>query len=343
MSGIESLTLTNFQAHKRLTLELDPRVTCIVGATDQGKSAVLRGFRWLALNRPLGDAFVRWGTRNCEVGAVVDGREVVRRKTASFNGYLLDGEPLAAVGAGVPEAVSDLLELGDLHFARQHDPPFWVSLTPGELSAALNEVVNLDLIDRTLGSLASSLRQAKVEESVARERLGAAERERDGLARVPEAVAAWEAVLELDRDASRIDQDRLGLIQTLQEGDTLTGAVGRLQGAVKTILEGIRAEEAALETDSLRDLLEDGAGLVKMGKLGKVGEDWGEVERWQAEAEARQEECRELEEVLGQIRMLQGGVESWTLLAGEAEQSLRDASGGMCPVCGQELPSEGPS
>ena len=47
---LSRLSLTNFQKHERLALDLDPRLTSIAGDSDRGKSAVLRALAWLCLN-----------------------------------------------------------------------------------------------------------------------------------------------------------------------------------------------------------------------------------------------------------------------------------------------------
>lgn len=39
---IRRIVLRNFQNHRRLRIDLDPRVTTVVGPSDAGKSAVVR-------------------------------------------------------------------------------------------------------------------------------------------------------------------------------------------------------------------------------------------------------------------------------------------------------------
>lgn len=168
---IHSITLHNFQVHEKLRVDLDPHVTTIVGPTDAGKSAVLRGLRWVALNTPTGDSFIRHGSNCARVVLRVGKRTVVRKRGHKVNLYKLDGKPFEAFKSDVPEEIAQVLKMGDVTFQRQHDSPYWFSESAGSVSRRLNSIVNLGIIDTTLSSLASSLRKAHTEVEVVEERL----------------------------------------------------------------------------------------------------------------------------------------------------------------------------
>jgi len=143
---LKRLVLRNFQRHRKLVLPLDPKVTTIIGDTDSGKSAVLRALRWVCRNKPNGADFVRHGQKKCRVGLVAGDRKITRLRGAR-NSYELDGVELKAFGAEVPSPVRKVLRVTDLNFQLQHDPPFWFTLSPGELASRLNDLVNLSKID----------------------------------------------------------------------------------------------------------------------------------------------------------------------------------------------------
>ena len=191
---IEKIQVQNFQKHDRLRVAFDPAVTTIVGPSDTGKSALLRAIRWLTFNRPLGDGFKRHGEELCSVKLWVDGKLVERKKSRSKNTYSIDGKQLSAVGTDVPDEVRDLLNLTPDNFQGQHDPPFWFSLTAGEVAKRLNSVVDLEVIDRSASWLAGRLRKARTSLDVCRERLAEATRE----------VVALEFVAEMEREAGRL-------------------------------------------------------------------------------------------------------------------------------------------
>ena len=88
--GIRHLIIENFQSHAHTEIELAPSLTVLVGESDTGKSAVIRALRWLLLNEPRGREFIRAGTTECRVTAILyDGTRITRERTPSRNRYLL--------------------------------------------------------------------------------------------------------------------------------------------------------------------------------------------------------------------------------------------------------------
>lgn len=160
---LERLQVQNFQCHKRLDITFAPDVTTIVGPSDVGKSAALRALRWLATNQPGGQTFVRQGAKGTTVKLWVDGTTCTRKRAAAAGGentYAVGGQTLKAFGRGVPEGVEALLALGPTTWQLQHDGPFWLSLTPGEVAKQLNAVVDLSVIDETLAHVARATTRA---------------------------------------------------------------------------------------------------------------------------------------------------------------------------------------
>jgi exonuclease SbcC len=89
VSVIDKVTIQNFQAHERLVVNLDPHITTITGPSDTGKSSIIRALRWVALNKPRGDSFIRHGAKWARVKVTVDG-EVVQRRRGSKNLYKIN-------------------------------------------------------------------------------------------------------------------------------------------------------------------------------------------------------------------------------------------------------------
>ena len=158
---LEKLLIRNFQCHEKITVDFDPAVTTVVGPSDRGKSAVLRAIRWLAFNRPAGDAFIKHGAGRVSVRLRAGGRDILRERAAGSNLYKIDGKEFQAFGSDVPPEIVNALNLDAVNFQRQLDPVFWFSKSPGEVSRELNAIIDLGLIDRTLSNLASASRRAK--------------------------------------------------------------------------------------------------------------------------------------------------------------------------------------
>jgi len=168
---IETITLKNFQTHSKLRVEFDENVTTIIGPSDHGKSAILRAIRWVCLNQPAGNAFLKHGEKNVSVDLIIDGAKLTRAFEGGENVYKLAEiiskgkwkrtKQYKAFGREVPKPIAGFLKSSSLNFQGQHDAPFWFSETAGEVSRQLNQIVNLDLIDKTLSALGSKLRHVR--------------------------------------------------------------------------------------------------------------------------------------------------------------------------------------
>lgn len=169
---IESLKIKNIQSHKDSQLVFSKGVNVIIGASNQGKSAILRALYWVRYNRPLGiDTLASHWVVN-EKGTLVEPMSVVltndrgvveRRRTKDDNQYLVDGNTLNVVKTDVPYQVEDILKLSDTNVQKQLDSPFLLSQTSGEVAKYFNSIVNLDVIDKVLTNAESKRRRTKSE------------------------------------------------------------------------------------------------------------------------------------------------------------------------------------
>lgn len=144
---IRNLQIKNFQSHKDTELDFDPGVNVVIGSSDSGKSSIIRSLNWLVFNRPSGDSFRRYGSDSTQVW--LNG-SIARIKSDKTNSYKLDDDDFKAFGQGIPEEVQQALNLSEINFQFQHDPPFLLSKSPGEIAKYLNQIVNLEKIDSSL-------------------------------------------------------------------------------------------------------------------------------------------------------------------------------------------------
>jgi len=157
---ITSLTLVNFQSHRHTSLRFHDGVNVIVGSSNSGKTAILRGLNWLMNNRPLGLGILRHGQKSCRVTVTMGtGRKkshiITRKRTKVKNVYRVDGETLAAFAGSVPDAVQKAIGLSEINVQRQLDPPFLLSESSGVAARVLNKATGLDRIDMSLSYLNS--------------------------------------------------------------------------------------------------------------------------------------------------------------------------------------------
>jgi exonuclease SbcC len=175
--GISKISISNFQSHRETVLDLHPGVNLIVGSSDSGKTAIIRALKWLATNRPLGDGFVSWDSKGETIVEVLfDDGASIRHELGKYslkNGK--DKQDWSAIGTTVPEAVTQALNISDLSWQAQMDPPFLLSASPGEVARTLNEVADLDKIDSTLvniNRMARDNRAQLTETAQAKQQLG---------------------------------------------------------------------------------------------------------------------------------------------------------------------------
>ena len=174
---IKELIIKNFEAHKKFRTKLDQHITSFTGATDSGKSAIIRAIQWVVMNRPLGDSFVRDKSKPTFVGIKTEKGIVSRKKAKGINQYKINGQTFEAFGTNVPDEVTEFLNMEELNFQFQFDAPYWFMISPGEVSKQLNQIVDLEIIDKTLSRLSGKLRDGKSAVKVSEERLETIEAE----------------------------------------------------------------------------------------------------------------------------------------------------------------------
>lgn len=167
---IEKLILKNIQSHKDSTLEFHPNINVIIGSSNNGKSSILRGFNWVKNNRPLGTDTLasHWIVNEkgnlkkpMEVELVTNGNTIKRRRDKDVNQYIVNDLELNVVKTDIPDDVERVLALTETNVQNQHDAPFLLSKSSGEVAKYFNKVVNLDIIDRVLNNVEKEKRKVK--------------------------------------------------------------------------------------------------------------------------------------------------------------------------------------
>lgn len=162
---IESIEYTNFQKHRKRTIELDKYVTTILGLSDQGKTSLFRGIRWVAFNRPNGTRFIRRQAKKktCKVKIITDKHTIIRKRAKGVNAYILDGSVQEAFGSHPPKTLHKYLRLTEANFQNQFDGPMWFTLSPSQVAKKLNEIVDLTALDKLQSAASAKVRDAKAQ------------------------------------------------------------------------------------------------------------------------------------------------------------------------------------
>ena len=149
---LQSLTIKNFQNHKKSVLNFSPGLNVIYGDNDQGKSAVLRALNWVIANKPSGFAFQNKQAVKAftEVSLITDDQSITRRRGEKENCYLVGKDKFTALRSDVPNEVSSLLNLSSFAYQSQFDSHFLFNDSPGEVAKKINQIVGLTEIDDVL-------------------------------------------------------------------------------------------------------------------------------------------------------------------------------------------------
>ena len=229
---IAGVHLRGFQDHEDTHVDFDDGINVVVGTSNGGKSAVLRGIAWVLSNRPDGDGFINLCADSCSVTVTFDnGTQVERiRDRKGYNGYKIryTGQPeieCTSIGKGIPvaalEAMGNPPTLKDaegralpLYYHAQKMPDFLVTSGPTQLPRDISALVGLDDLEMTAKELASLSRRYNTEASAAKERVDRLERELAQFAGLDEDLellsqqeaikAQIDATVERSRNASEL-------------------------------------------------------------------------------------------------------------------------------------------
>lgn len=219
---LASVRLRNFQRHKDLTIDLSPGITTIIGATDSGKSSIVRALRWAMLNEAPRN-LVRRGQKKVGVTLTTQsGRKVRRARLGTSNEYRVDSKPFVAFKTDVPTPVQEVLKVSEMNFSTQFDAPFWFAASAPEVSRRLNKLVNLSLLDTVLSNIAARVRKEKLTVEIVRERRLEAIAERDQTQNAPAIFKEVEQLVEMLGKRTR-------LIGQIEELDRLINLVRELK------------------------------------------------------------------------------------------------------------------
>ncbi len=337
---LERVKIQNFQCHELLDITFDPALTTIVGDSDVGKSAIIRALRWVATNRPRGDAFVKQGERKALVKVRIDGKNVERIRNGQENTYKIGKQELKAFGTDVPEQVSKLFNLGEANISGQHDPPFWFTLTPGELAKRLNQIVDLGVIDEVTGRIAQRLRKTRSRVELVAERLSEATEERERLGYVPALAGSLNGLVKKQAflvEKVRVSDDLSGRVRMGVGYDQTSKRDRKASDAgEKVILLGNYASETADKAYSIVRLLEQVEGTTEAA--GREVPELGDLDDRLANIEVKRKRHLGLTRLIEEVLQTEKRVGVVRQELEEEEKTFKQEVGETCPLCGSQMP-----
>lgn len=231
------IELNNFQSHKKTRIDFHAGVNTLIGTSNHGKSSVIRALLLTLLNQPSGSAFISNWTRNdkdkiaedmrIELGA---GDDTVRRIKGTDNLYEIEDDlgfvqTFKAFGSGVPDEVTELLNIGETNLQRQDQNFYLFSESNSEVVRRINSYTNLDLIDETLTRADKSMRDNRSNEKTANARLEDVSSKLSEFTILDELEAMYTECVDLDTDISEKENRQRRVEETVESFRRVTDAL----------------------------------------------------------------------------------------------------------------------
>lgn len=180
---IKSVRLQNFQSHKDTAIDLSDGLNIIVGESNNGKTAIIRGIMWVIDNYPLGTDFIMAGEKDCCVRITYDdGTFIERGRTLTDTGYykvrfinengVFEDATYRGFTNAVPVEVANIHQMPKINITKdiethlnvlsQLDSPFLITESPQMKAAAIGRITGTHVIDAAVKSNSSSIRSNKV-------------------------------------------------------------------------------------------------------------------------------------------------------------------------------------
>jgi len=295
---IKKLHIRNFQSHKDSRLIFSDGVNVIVGNSDSGKSAILRALNWVITNRPSGDSYIsNWGGPTYVIVETEEG--TVIRERGKKNRYIIDGIVDSAMGQSVPEPASKILNINSTNMQKQFDAPFLLSMTPGERGRFVNELINLDIIDRGTSNVKKQIRVVDSQIKQFNEQLQSIENQ-------------LESFLELNDIEEKVK--KLKILQ--KEFEHITIEADQLY----TVIDEIKKYESSLQKLSYVDAIEL--------RVGKICDSWGRCLKIKQHRET-------LAGIVSKIDWDNECIAERQEMLNEFEKQFKKLMPKICPLCGK--------
>jgi exonuclease SbcC len=238
----------NFQSHAHTEI-LYADFTGIVGPSDKGKSALIRGIRWGLYNEPSGTEFIRHGQKECYVHHFFsDGTSIKRLRSDKENYYELynaDGTVmhLEAFGVGPVGEVVEFHGMREVQFfgekqslnlCMQLSQPFFLAENPIMKAVVIGKLANTDVVDVTIKNTDSEIRETKARAKKIKDDLSKNKEELKALKNLGkmERDIAWlegslKKMNELSSKLNKVENARIKIISLTKQKETLDAIISK--------------------------------------------------------------------------------------------------------------------
>jgi len=350
---INSLLVSNVQSHELAELTFSPGVNSIIGSSDSGKTALLRAILWTATNRPSGNVLISHWSFNekgkqeerSQVTIQIDDKEITRTRTATKNGYSINGKDFDVVGRDVPEEIAQALNFSDVNLQRQMDASFLLSESDAEVARYFNQIIRLDIIDKILQKAESNriiLNRDKVqtenEIKTTKEKLDSLDWTDDAESLLIKSKNVENRITDKKIDISRIEADldhrksAQGIVSNiesfLEESARLVNSIEKLRIVIE-----LSANQERILSKSIRDHSDSCNKIDTLSFFEPAYLLVEKIEKATADSAVKKNEKRKLEETLTEFN---SNMKEKIKAKNEIEV-LTNSLPENCPLCGKPL------
>ena len=301
---VKSVKISNFQSHEKTFLKLHKRLNVVCGKTDSGKSGLRRAIEWVVNNRPSGESFKsKWGGETKVELLVKDKgiKSLISRKKGKENLYILNNNKYKSFGQDVPGDIRNVLRMSDINIQNQISLPFMLTMSAGETARYLNEIVNLEDIDKSLSNIQSMLRKetSQLEErKLAKKQLAFD-------------LHTYEWIEKADKQLSQLENEEKEIRQLEEQSDK-----------TQNIIEQIEVEQVQLDKLSRIDVIQ-------------LQKDFEKIEMSSKEIELNNKQIEEAENIVSDIEFQREQLRYLKVSNEQDIKKLRELMPDICPLCGK--------
>lgn len=340
---IKSILIKGFQSHEETLLKFHEGVNVIRGASNSGKSAVLRAFRWVLENRPSGTDFQSsfLKTKTTEVRIALDVKDetvrIFKTKGDGLNQYKFGNTVLKAIGTDVPKEVSSLFDMDQTNFQGQFDSIIFLQDTPGKVASTLNTLIGQDIIDQSFKNADRLLREIRQAENFHKEGVEETSKKLAKMGDVPKLVVRTEeleekiqAFLNLQSKCTRVST----IIKDLNQIERSISELIPLTLMEEKVLGAIELSSKLNVLTKLRDeVLHVASKISEQESLAKI--NYKKAEEMMQEAEEKKRKI----EIANELQTMYSSIARETKKVSEELQKLEKefSKYKVCPLCGGDL------
>ena len=354
---IQKILIKNYQSHKESELIMDPGVNIIIGASDSGKTAIIRALRWAIWNKPSGNSMrSHWGGKT-SVEIITDDCRISRSKDKEEL-YTLGDSEFKAFRTEVPEEIQKALNMSEINLQRQLDNPFLISETSGNVAQHFNKVAKLDSIDKGLQNINSSINQ--LNSTIGKEavkdkpatglikQINDKQKELAGFAYLEKFEIEVEVLEELDKQYNTtVEKERKLKILLINIEDVSTKIdqykdILELEKPVEALLKLFEEKQAYLgdhlDLESLISLINNvDVSIKEVQALTELENPVNSLLKLYNNLEIAENNEIKLSKTLSTLESINTSIESKTSSIKALEVEFKEGMGSICLLCGSKL------